>query len=153
MGRIVPLAIGVVIIVAGVGGLILFLQSRDDAGIDAAASAGPGTVDPGLGGPHGDDLVTQDRRPLSRDQLLNALDLGNVVLTYPGNDPPRELIALQRDLSGRFDAELAASGLAVILAPADALEGLAWRHRLAVDDPSAAQLREFAEHWLGRRGR
>jgi hypothetical protein len=153
MRRIVPAAVGLVIIAVGVGGLILFLQSRDEAGIDTAAASGPGSVDPTLGGSHGGALITRDRRPLSRDQLLNALDLGNVVLTYPGAEPPRELVELQRDLSGRFDAELAAGGLAVILAPASGLEGLAWRHRLAVQEPGDPRLREFAEHWLGRRGR
>ena len=152
MRRIVPLAIGLLIIAGGVGGLILFLQSRDEAGIDAEAS-GPGTMDAELSGPHEPDLVTRDAQRLTRDQLLQALDLGNVVLTFPGTRPPSELRALQEDLSGRFDAELAANGLAVILARGDALEALAWEHRLAVDDPGDPALREFAEHWLGRRGR
>ena len=152
MRRILPLATGLLIIVGGVGGLILFLQSRDEAEIEAEA-AGPGKVDPELSGAHEPDLVTRDAQRLTRDQLLQALDLGNVVLTFPGAQPPPELRALQEDLSGRFDAELAANGLAVILARGDGLEGLAWEHRLAVDDPGDPALREFVEHWLGRRGR
>jgi hypothetical protein len=161
MRRILPVAIGLLIIVAGVGGLILFLQSRDDAGIEANA-AGPGVLEKDLGsahtgsaepgsvsGPHQPDNVTRDARELSPDQIVHALELGDVVITYPQSRPPQPLLALQEDISGRFDAELAANGLTVILAKGEDLQALAWRRRLKVSDPADPLLREFAEHWLG----
>jgi hypothetical protein len=88
-------------------------------------------------------------RRLSPDQILHALELGNVVITYPGDSAPAPVRDLQSDLSGGFDAELAAAGQAVILASSDKLEALAWRRRLAPESPSDPLLREFADHWLG----
>lgn len=161
MPRLLAVAIGLVIVVAGVGGLIMLLQSRDDAGIETAAQ-GPGELEPDRGfahdadgeagattGPHRDELITRDARALTPDQILHALELGDVVITYPGGSPPRELLDLQQEVSGRFDAETAAAGQAVVLAEGDELEALAWRRRLRVKDPADPALREFAEHWLG----
>jgi hypothetical protein len=161
MPRLVTLAIGAVIVVAGIGGLIMLFQSRDDAGIQHAAQ-GPGRLEPDGGfahdaraqagatsGPHRPEPVTADERRLTPDQIVHALELGNVVVTYPGAVPPRPLRTLQADLTGRFDAELAATGQAVILARGDGYEGLAWRRRVKVDGPADPALRNFTEHWLG----
>ena len=60
--------------------------------------------------------VTRDGRPLSDDQIRQALSLGNVVLRYRGPKPPAALRELQDELTGPFDAEIAAAGQAVILA-------------------------------------
>lgn len=162
MARLAAILAGIVIVLGGIGGLILFLQARDDAGIEAEAS-GPGTLEPDNGNSHGADAeagatsgphraepIEADRRALTADQILHALELGNVVITYPGSRPPAAIVGLQRDLSGSFEAELAASGLAVVLAEGDELEALAWRHRLAPSGPADPELRAFAEYWLGK---
>ncbi|MGZ8635130.1 MAG: hypothetical protein ACXWZZ_14915, partial [Solirubrobacteraceae bacterium] len=68
----------VVIALAAVGGALLFLQSRDDAGVGGAAT-GPGDrVEDRC--PARDVPVTRDRRKLSRDQIQTALAQGNVVI-------------------------------------------------------------------------
>jgi Protein of unknown function (DUF3105) len=148
---------GVAVAAAALLVLVLVLSSRDDSQLSAAGE-GPGQVqpegaEPPAGGSHRKVLVTRDRRPLSDDQLLTALELGNVVVFYDGRQPPRALVRLQREVSGPFDAELAAAGQAVILAPragAGPATALAWRRILRTDDPADPALREFAEYWLGR---
>jgi hypothetical protein len=158
---------GVVVVLAGIVALVLAFSSRDDAQLSGSAATGPGELQPDRGsghgsraqpqddpptsGPHSPDLVTRDRRPLTDDQLLHALELGNVVILYEG-DPAPALERLQEDVAGPFDAELAAAGQAVILAPrpgSGPATALAWRHVLRADDPGDAGLREFAEAWLG----
>ena len=141
----------VVIALAAVGGAVLLLQSRDDAGVTGAAT-GPGErVDdrcPARSAP-----VTRDRRKLSRDQIQTALAEGNVVIVYSGR-PLRELRQLQRDSTGgAFDAEIAAAGQAVILAEGDAFAGYkarAWGRSLSVQFGQEQKLREFTEAWLGK---
>jgi Protein of unknown function (DUF3105) len=159
------IAVVVIVVVAGLAGLLLAFSARDDAEI-TAAPAGPGELQPDRGaehvegtdapvpaqpptsGPHAETLVTRDRRELSVDELLHALELGNVVLLYPGRTPPAALEQVQEDVAGPFDAELAAAGQAVILARHDGpMAALAWRRILESDDPAA--LRGFAESWLG----
>jgi hypothetical protein len=138
------------------------LGSRDDA--EVAPAQGPGELRPDRGaahdgparpegdepptsGTHRPELVTRDRRPLTDDQLIHALELGNVVILAERIDP--ELLAVQRAVAGPFDAEVAAAGQAVILARRDGpTSALAWRRLLRTDDP--AELQAFAEAWLGR---
>jgi hypothetical protein len=142
-------------------GLVLVLGSRDDA--EVAPAQGPGELRPDRGaahdgtarpdgdepptsGTHRPELVTRDRRPLTDDQLIHALELGNVVILAERIDP--ELLAVQRAVAGPFDAEVAAAGQAVILARRDGpTTALAWRRLLRTDDP--AELQAFAEAWLG----
>jgi hypothetical protein len=93
--------------------------------------------------------VTRDQAPLSDDQLLEALHLGNVVFAYDGS--PAELKKIQDQVAGPFDPQLAAAGQAVILDRRPGVKGtiaLAWRRELRSDDP--AQLRDFADAWLGQ---
>jgi hypothetical protein len=161
----VRVAVAVVVVLAGLAGLLLLFSARDDAQI-AAAPAGPGELQPDHGarhvegaeatlpptpptsGPHAAVLVGRDRRELSADELLHALELGNVVLLYDERSPPASLVRVQEEVAGRFEAELAAAGQAVILGRYDGLTAaLAWRRILETDDPAA--LREFAETWLG----
>lgn len=143
-------------------GLVLVLGSRDDA--EVAPAQGPGELRPDRGaahdgparpegdepptsGTHRPELVARDQRPLTDDQLIHALELGNVVILAERIDP--ELLAVQRAVAGPFDAEVAAAGQAVILARRDGpTTALAWRRLLRTDDP--AELQAFAEAWLGR---
>jgi hypothetical protein len=160
--------LGVVVAVAAVAAVFLVASGRDDSQL--AAADGPGQLQPNHGashaaaaeptgsepptsGTHLPQLVTHDRREISNDQLLQALELGDVVILYEAPQPPPVLARLQDEVAGPFDAELAAAGQAVILARragAGAATALAWRRILRVDDPADPALREFAEHWLGR---
>jgi hypothetical protein len=156
--RAAVVAAGVVVAVAGLVALALAFAARDDAPLSAAPE-GPGELQPEGGGdwptsgPHNRELVTRDRRRLSDDQILTALELGNVVILYDAHAPDAELVRLQREVSGPFDAEVAAAGQAVILARRDGAgpaTGLAWRRVLEADGAADPRLREFAEAWLGR---
>ena len=144
--------LAIVIALAAVGGGILLLQSRDDAGVEKASGPGEKVADrcPGRAAP-----VARDRRKLSRDQIQTALAEGNVVIFYRER-PLVELRRLQRDYTGgAFDAEVAAAGQAVILAerqgglPAG-FEARAWGRRLEVQFGEDQKLREFTEAWLGQ---
>jgi hypothetical protein len=146
-------------------GLVLVLGSRDDA--EVAPAQGPGELRPDRGaahdgparpegdepptsGTHRPELVTRDRRPLTDDQLIHALELGNVVILAERIDP--ELLAVQRAVAGPFDAEVAAAGQAVILVRrpgVGAVTAASWRRLLRANGPDDPQLREFAERWLG----
>jgi hypothetical protein len=171
--RIVAVVAGVLVLAGGLIALVVAFSSRDDAQVQRAA-AGPGRLMPDHGarhlpagehasvpagtlptsGPHGVEGITRDARRLSDDQILHGLELGDVVLAYASATPPPALRRLQRDLTGPFDAELAAAGQAIVLARrngAGPAAALAWRHELRVSDPADPRLREFAEAWLGRR--
>ena len=142
--------------------LILVLAGRDEAPV--APATGPGELqrtvrpgDPPTSGAHRTVPISREGRPLSRDALLTALAAGNVVLFYPGRRPPAALRALQRDVAGAFDPEVAAAGQAVILARRPGTSGVlaaAWRRLLRASGPGDPRLREFADAWLGegRRG-
>jgi hypothetical protein len=147
--------------------LITILANRDSSGV--SKSSGPGTLEPDRGsahvngprtpasppddpptsGPHRPEPVTRDQEPLSDDQLLEALHLGNVVFAYDGSSAA--LKKIQDEVAGPFDPELAAAGQAVILDRRPGVKGtiaLAWRRELRSEDP--AQMREFADAWLGQ---
>ena len=161
-------AAGVVVAVAGLIALALAFNARDDPEV-ARVPAGPGELQPDRGsghdapaevtdewptsGPHREERVTRDRRRLTDDQILHALELGNVVILYDAPDPGTALERVQEEVAGPFDAELAAAGQAVILARregAGPATALAWRRVLRTDDPLDPGVREFAEVWLGR---
>ena len=149
--RRLPAALLIAVLAAvAVGAGVRALQSRDDAGV-GAAPAGPGERVIDRCPPHAAG-VTRDRRRLSPAQVRTALAQGNVVILY-GARPSRELLRLQRDVAGPFDAELAAAGQAVVLAedgvPAG-YEARAWGRRMSVGANDAPQLRDFAEAWLGK---
>jgi hypothetical protein len=150
VGRIFGWFLAFLVGLAAVGGGILLLQSRDDAGVEKAAGPGRRVEDRCPGKP---TPVTRDRRKLSRDQIQTALAEGNVVILY-GARAPDELRALQRDYTGgAFDAEVAAAGQAVILADNGlprGYEARAWGRSLAVDMPEIEKLRDFTEAWLGQ---
>jgi hypothetical protein len=148
VGRLLGGLLVVVLAAAGIAAVVLLLQSRDDAGVSGTAGPGERVADrcPPRRAP-----VTRDRRRLSRAQVQTALAAGNVVIFYGGPRPPGALVTLQRDLTGPFDAEIAAAGQAVVLGrgPASGYEARAWGRRLTAASPRAGRLREFAEAWLG----
>jgi hypothetical protein len=112
-----------------------------------------GLTDPPTSGAHHERLVTREGGALSPDEILHALELGDVILFYSARRPPPALRALQRQVSGPFDAEVAAAGQQVILAPRDgpsAVTAAAWRRLLRTDNPADPRLRDFAEAWIGR---
>jgi Protein of unknown function (DUF3105) len=155
--RAALVVVGVVLAIAGIAAVALLVSSRDDSQV-AGTAQGPGRVqpegaDPPASGPHRNELVTRDRQEITDDQLVQALQLGNVVILYAGARPAPALVRLQKDVAGPFDAELAAAGQAVILARragAGPATALAWQRILRADDPSDRALRQFAEFWLGR---
>jgi hypothetical protein len=170
-----PVLAGVLLVAGGIAALLLAFNARDDAEVaPPAAAAGPGELqrdlgsrhlpagehvplegltDPPTSGAHHRRLPTREGVPLSPDQILHALELGNVILFYAGRRPPGALRAVQDEVSGPFDAEVAAAGQQVILAPRDgeaAVTAAAWRRLLRTDDPGDPALRDFAEAWIGR---
>jgi hypothetical protein len=155
--RAALVVVGIVLAIAGIAAVALLVSSRDDSQV-AGTAQGPGRVqpegaDPPASGPHRNELVTRDRQEINDDQLVQALQLGNVVILYAGARPAPALVRLQKDVAGPFDAELAAAGQAVILARragAGPATALAWQRILRASDPSDPALRQFAEFWLGR---
>jgi uncharacterized protein DUF3105 len=164
---VAALAISIGVIALLSGGL---LAGRDNPGV-SGGQGGPGTrfhdqgnlhlrrgelhpvydSDPPTSGPHVPAAVRRDRSELTDDQLLQALEVGDVVLMYGTPRPPAGLAAIAQAVGGRFTPALAASGQAVILARRPGIHGvvaLAWTHMLRT--LSAAELRAFAEFWLGR---
>jgi hypothetical protein len=162
-----------VILGAGAALLVLiFFNARDDSTFTAAA--GPGlalpdqgdrhipesqrgqidyATDPPASGAHVPEAIKRDRRSLNDDQIIHALELGDVILFYGERKPSRELIQLQRELSGPFDPVLASAGQQVILARRPGTNGvlaLAWARRLNVPSPEDPRLQQFAAFWLGR---
>jgi hypothetical protein len=100
--------------------------------------------------------VTRDGAELSDDQILHALEAGNVVLVYGTRVPPRALRALAVDVAGPFAPALVRAGQAVVLARRPGTRGvlaLAWTRLLRTPSPDDPQLRAFAEAWLGRGAR
>jgi len=140
--------------------VLLFFESRDSSQVPQSAGGAPGGV-PGQavrnqarahrpGAP-----IRRDGVPLTRDQLLHALALGDVVMVYGTSAPPQQLRALQQTVSGPFDPVLAASGAAVILARragTDGVVALAWRRMLHARSAADPALQDFADYWLGRAG-
>jgi len=165
--RLLLVLLGTAVVAGGVYALLLAFNARDDAGVGGSAPSGPGELQPDKGskhlestqhvplsgltdpptsGAHHDRLPTREGR-LSPDEILHALELGNVILFYDAPRPPAALRRLQREVSGPFDAEVAAAGQQVILARRDGtgrVTAAAWRRLLHVDDPSDPRLREFA---------
>jgi hypothetical protein len=170
--RLAALLLVAALAVAGIAVGLLSFHGRDDAPV--AQTSGPGVLQPDKGaahlgqgehislqglsdpptsGPHHAVNVTRDRRQLDPNAIIHALELGDVILFYESKRPPPSLVRIQDEVSGPFDAEVAAAGQQVVLARkpgGGAAIGAAWRHLLRVDDPADPRLRAFAEAWLGR---
>jgi hypothetical protein len=168
------LATAVVALAGGIG-LLAFFASRDTGEVDRARPEGPGQVfadqgarhlapgrrgpvkynsDPPTSGPHVPQPVRRDQTVLSHDQVLHALETGNVVLAYGSARPPRGLRALADEAGGGpFDPALVPAGQTVILARRPGTRGvvaLAWRRLLRARSASEPRLRTFVDRWLGR---
>jgi Protein of unknown function (DUF3105) len=160
------LSVGLIALLSG------FFAGRDQAGVSGTASQlgvqyrdqGDAHLRPGqphpaydsnppTSGPHVPRPITRDNTELNNDQLLQALELGNVVLMYGTRTPPAGLRALAREVAGPFTPALAAAGQAVILARRPGTRGilaLAWAHLLSVGSADDPQLKAFTQYWLGR---
>ena len=149
-----------------------FFTGRDQAGV-SGADTGPGLAFPDLGhahlspgqphptynsnpptsGAHVPEPVTTNASELNDDQLLEALELGDVVLAYGSPSPPPALTELTKSLGTPFTRALAASGAAVILDHRPGLPGiaaLAWAHMARVATPTDPLLRQFVQYWLAK---
>jgi hypothetical protein len=160
------LSVGLIILLSG------YFTSRDQAGVSGPQSSiglsfpdlGHGHLSSGAphplynsipptSGAHVDRPIARDESELSDDQILQALEQGDVVVLYGGGRPPPGLTALARVVAGPFTADLARAGQAVILGrrPGTAgLIGLAWTRMIRVSAPNDSRLRQFTEVWLGR---
>lgn len=169
------LAIAIASLVLSVGLIALlsgYFAGRDQGGV-TGVDTGPGLAFADLGhrglapgepraaynsnpptsGPHLPAAVPRDGVPLSDDQLLEALQMGDVVIFYGTSRPPAGLEQFARSVAPPFTAALAAIGETVIIAPRPGTDGLvaaAWTHLLSVRGVSDPQLREFVAYWLGR---
>lgn len=147
-------------LVVALGGFVLvllFFEGRDESAVPQQADGArvPGRVVADQRRAQAPAPIRRDATALSDDQLLHALELGDVVLVYGTSTPPRALRALQERVSGPFDPVLAANGAAVILARRAGTEGvvaLAWRRILRAPSASDPALEDFADYWLGRAG-
>jgi len=169
------IAIGVASLVLSIGLILLlsgYFAGRDQAAV-SGGSSGPGQAFSDLGhaalspgqprpsydsnpptsGAHVPEAVQRDGAALNDDQLLQALQLGNVVIVYGSKQPPPGLTQFARTAAPPFTPGLAATGDAVILArrPGTAgLVALAWTRLLRVRTASDPQLGQFVSFWLGR---
>jgi hypothetical protein len=168
-------AIVVVSLLIAAGAIALlsgYFTGQDTPGI-TGSSTGPGTAvrdmgharlrpgqrtprydsTPPTSGAHVPAAVVHDGVRLSNNQLLSALQLGDVVLMYGPPSPPAGLKHLATKLAGPFTPALARTGQAVILARRPGIAGvvgLAWAHIIHVPRVADPALRQFAQYWLGR---
>jgi len=155
--RLRRLGLGLLTLVVALGGFVLvllFFEGRDDSQVPQSADRNaPGQVVTDQRQAQAPATIRRDGVELSDDQLLHALELGDVVLLYGTSVPPQQLRALQEQVSGPFDPVLAANGAAVILARRPGMDGvvaLAWRRIQRAPSPSDPALEDFANYWLGR---
>jgi len=162
------------IALAAVVTLVAFLVARDDPDLVPTGQAGPGQLLPDRGarhlgagerapasaganpptsGPHAPVAISRTGASLSDDQLLHAIELGNVVILHAPGQDQSALLALAAQVAGPFDPALAASGQAVVVAPRPGVSGLVavgWRHRQIAASAADPALRRFVEFHLGR---
>jgi hypothetical protein len=173
LSRAALTAATVVIALAAVIGLVSFLNGRDSSGVSSTPSgsgqafanqgaqhlrpgqrpSAPYNSSPPTSGAHVPSPVTRDDARVTDDQLLSALEAGNVVLAYGTPTAPPGLQALATDVAGApFDPSLARAGQAVILARRPGTPGVvavAWRHLLRAASPRDPGLKAFVDDWLG----
>jgi hypothetical protein len=156
---------------AGVVAAILFFSSRDQSKITQTGVPGVLLLDQGdkhlraprpvkyattppASGPHVVKAIRRDGELIDADQLLSALELGNVVIVYPGHGaPPPFLRAVQNTDSGPLDPALLQTGNQVVLARyrgVRRIAAMAWRHWYVATSPQDPRLQAFTDYWLGR---
>jgi len=161
------LSVGLIAVMSG------FFQNHDPAGVSGTGVVqgqqfpdlghthlSPGELrppynsDPPTSGAHIAEPVLHDATTINNDQLLEALEVGDIVILYGTREPPPGLRKLADAVgAGPFSPSLAAAGQAVVLARrpgTNGLIGLAWTRMLRVASAQDPTLREFAEQWLGR---
>ena len=173
LGGLARVVLAAVVVAAGLIGILLFFNSRDTSTFES--SSGPGQLFPDQGrahlragaprprfsyashpptsGPHVAVVPASDARALSRDELLQAIELGDVVLVYGDRALQPGLRAVASRLSGPFSRSLAAAGQAVVLDYQRGTKGVvavAWRHLLRGHGPHDPQVAGFVQYWLGR---
>jgi len=174
MPKPLRLALAILVAVAAVVGLLLFVQSRDRSTISAderGDGSAPGRLLPDQGaehrrapadfkfatnppasGPHLPVPIRQEGA-ITRDQLLHALEAGNVVIIFGKRADEPRLRALQDDVSGPFDPDLATVGQAVIVTrqpQSRDIIALAWRRELRTRKADDPKLLQFADAWVGK---
>lgn len=115
--------------------------------------APPYDSQPPTSGAHVPRAITRDGQDISDDQLLQALETGDVVFMYGTRRPPAGLEAAARSVAPPFSAALAAAGQAVILARragTDGILGLAWTRLVRVSRAADPLLTAFARDTLGQ---
>lgn len=160
------LSVGLIALLSG------FFAGRDPAGVSGGTPA-IGTHYPDLGhrhilpgqlrppynsvpptsGAHVPEPILADGRVLNDDQILEALELGNVVVLYGTPAPPPGLRELAVSLGAGFSPALEAAGQALVIGRRPGTQGLvvlAWTRTLRVASPADPLLRIFAQEWLGR---
>jgi len=179
MRRAIGIVATIAIALGGAIALLLWFENRDSSQVSqqaggAATVVGPGRLlpdqgdahlrpgerppkayvsDPPASGAHVPVPVVHDATRLGDDELLHALELGDVVLVYGGARPPAALRALADKVAGPFDPALAAAGQAIVLARRPGTKGviaLAWRRELRAASAADPSLEPFAAFWLGR---
>lgn len=160
----------VLLALGGIAGALFFFASRDQSKITPSQGPGQAFADQGnahvarpgfaynsnppTSGPHAIKPIRRDGERIDADQLLSALELGNVVILYPGGGrPPAALRALQDVDSGPLDPALLQTGNQVVLARYRGVNGVvaaAWRHLQRASSPSDPRLKAFVDFWLGR---
>ena len=163
----------VVLALAALAGLVALISSRDrstlttpqgpgrllpdsgDAHLAAGAHDPRYATNPPASGAHVVTTVRRDEVRLSNDELLTALEQGDVVLVYRDGAQAPALRSLARTVAGPFYPAVAAAGQAVVLdhlatAPKGSVTALAWRHEATAGAASDPALRAFAQFWLGR---
>lgn len=172
--RVAGVAVIVAVAVVGAVALLAFFASRDAPRVTTSQPRGPGRAYPDLGaahlrpgerspvrynsrpptsGPHLAAPLRRDEAVLSADQLLHALEQGNVVILYGSASPPAGLRELAREVSGPFDPALVGGGQAVLLGRYPGVReivAVAWRHLEVVSSGRDPALRQFVDYWLGR---
>jgi hypothetical protein len=149
-----------------------FFASRDTPGF-AGADSGPGIAirdlghahlqpgqrppaydsNPPTSGAHVPELLTANNSELNNNQLLEALEVGDVVIEYGSRTPPPGLQRLAREVAPPFNPSLVATGDELILARrpgTDGLIGLAWAHMIRTGSVADPALKVFASYWIGR---
>ncbi len=131
----------------------LAFRDLGDAHLKRGAQPSRYDSDPPTSGPHVPVAIRHDRAVISDNQLLQALELGNVVVMYGTREPPLALGRLAGSIAAPFTPALAAAGQAVILARRPGTRGLialAWTHLLHARSATDRRLRAFILFWLGR---
>jgi hypothetical protein len=129
---------GIAATVAALGAVLLvllFVSGRDQGGVSESGESDVGQTFPRQGsahhapppgfryssspptsGPHRVVKIPGDGHRLSRDQLLSALELGNVVLLHPPGPVPPALLGVQRaEANGPTTVARSREGSAVII--------------------------------------